>query len=120
MNRSLAATKKDVECDCPECQPEAEPVAPILLLSLGGMAIFFSFGLGLAAISGIRGFLYASAVLFAIGLASILIGYRMVKRNKQRKHEIMHAQLENAKCDHCGTQNKPGTKRCEWCGAPLK
>jgi hypothetical protein len=111
---------EDLQGECPECAPEPEPIAPILLMSLGGMLIFFSTGFGFAAISGLMFFVIAAAICFFAGLIMVLVGYRMNKKNKEEKHKMMHVKLGNAKCTYCGTQNKPDARRCESCGAPLK
>jgi hypothetical protein len=122
VNGHLAATsgKENTGHECPECVPEEEPVAPMLLMGLGGMLIFFSMGFGLAAISGLIGFLIASVILFVAGMTMVMVGYRMNKKFKEQKHRMMHVKLENAKCAYCGTQNEPGARRCEFCDAPLK
>ncbi|MCE5296881.1 MAG: zinc finger Ran-binding domain-containing protein [Euryarchaeota archaeon] len=105
---------------CPDCAPEEQPIAPIMLMAIGGMIAFFAFFLGLVGAIAVDGFLAPSAIAFVIAILMIVAGYMMNKKHSIMKHEIMHMKLEKAKCSYCGTQNEPDARKCDSCGAPLK
>jgi len=118
---------------CPERHAVADPRAPedpiarvreetslrsLLLLGLGGMVLFLSFGFFLPAVLAEPSLMWVSAVLFITG-ASLLMGAWFTKVRAGRLiiclEESMHV-----KCEYCGGINDRGQHRCAFCGAPLE
>lgn len=137
----MVGTRQCPECDtpvrlnrkrCPECNAVVNPRAPedpivqvkeassfktILLLSLASMALFFSFGFFLPAMLSEPGFIWVSAVLFAVGIA-LVIGALVIRiRTKRRIAVLLEAM--HVKCEYCGGVNDRDLHRCVFCGAPL-
>lgn len=105
---------------CPNCeQNEPEPVAPLLLLGLGGMLAFFSFAFWIVAMVAEPGMLYLALGLTLVGVGMMAIGWHLIRGRKAAIKKVQLKRLELAKCEYCGGQNKPGQIKCEFCGAPL-
>ena len=104
---------------CPDCAPEAEPVAPLLFLGLGGMLAFFSFAFWIVAFVAEPGFLWMALGMTLVGGAMMVAGWQMIRRRKAEKRMAHEAALQKAKCEYCGGQNRPNETKCQFCGAPL-
>jgi hypothetical protein len=105
--------------ECPDCQPEPEPVAPFLLLGLGGMLIFFSLAFWIVAFVAEPGMLFLALGMTIIGLVMMAFGWRILVKRKQERKSRHESAFVKAKCEYCGGQNQPGENKCQFCGAPL-
>jgi membrane protein required for beta-lactamase induction len=115
----MAVSAKAEPHACPDCEPEEQTIAPILLLSLGGMLLFFSIGFGIVWWVADQFFMWSTLVLLTIGGGMMLVGYRIFRQNaKARKQRHMN-DLARSKCSYCGGQNQENEQRCQFCGAPL-
>ncbi len=107
--------------DCPNCsRPEPEPVAPILLMGLGGMILFFGFFFAIPGALGETGFLWLALILCVVGGVMLLSGWALHSRHKKKLAMKMEEQMAKAKCEYCGSQNQAGEQKCDSCGAPLR
>ena len=108
-------------CECPNCvRPEPEPVAPILLMGLGGMMLFFGFFFAIPGSLGVTGFLWLALILCVIGGSMLLLGWVMHSRHKRKIAVKKEEQMTKARCEYCGSQNQVGEPKCCSCGAPLR
>lgn len=106
---------------CPNCSiPEAEPLAPILLMGLGGMLLFLAFGFGIPGALGVSGFLWLAAGLALVGSLMMFSGWGLHSRQKKKVEQVKYERMVKAKCDYCGSQNQVGGQKCDSCGAPLR
>jgi hypothetical protein len=107
--------------ECPNCgMPEQEPVAPILLMALGGMLLFFAFGFGIPGAMGVSGFLWLAIGLALVGSLMMFSGWGLHSRQKKKKEQVKEQRMAKAKCEYCGSQNQVGGQKCGSCGAPLR
>jgi membrane protein implicated in regulation of membrane protease activity len=99
-------------------KPEAE-AATIILASVGGMLGFF--GLFFALIAAIAEPGFWTVALGAILIAIILFLLSLLSRRRQLKdwRALQSQRKGRARCQYCGTQNEPASRKCESCGAPL-
>ncbi|HSV42539.1 MAG TPA: hypothetical protein VLH13_03910 [Methanomassiliicoccales archaeon] len=95
-------------------------MAPILLISLGGMLLFFSSFFGLIGFIAEPGFLIVALIVALISVAMVIIGIRIHRQHAREKKAHVEQAVKNARCEYCGTQNQRGDNRCDSCGAPLK
>jgi hypothetical protein len=100
--------------------PEQEPVAPILLMALGGMLLFFAFGFGIPGAMGVSGFLWLAIGLALVGSLMLFSGWGLHSRHKRKKERVREERVAKAKCEYCGSQNQEGGQKCDSCGAPLR
>ncbi len=117
---------------CPECHALVNPNAPedpmrkeqeegdmksIILVGLGGMALFFSFGFFLPAVLSEASFFWIAAPLFVVG-ASMMVAGALVRRRTKKRLEAMERDL-HVRCEYCGGTNHRADHRCTFCGAPI-
>lgn len=117
---------------CPECNTVVNPNAPedpirqvqesadfksIMMIGLGAMALFFSFGFFLPAMLAEDGFFWVAVPLFFVGIGLVLMS-RLVKYRTAKKVARMKIDL-HTKCDYCGGVNDIDIHQCTFCGAPL-
>jgi hypothetical protein len=107
--------------ECPNCvRPEPEPIAPLILMGLGGMLLFFAFGFGIPGALGVEGFLWLALGLALVGGAMLISGWALHARHKRKVAIKDEEEMAKAKCDYCGSQNQIGEQKCGSCGAPLR
>jgi ribosomal protein L37E len=117
---------------CPDCNALVNLNAPedpikkaredgemksLVLMGIGGMLLFFSFGFFLPAVLSEPGFLWVSAPLFLIG-ATLFAGAWFVRRRTSRRVTSMERDL-HVRCEYCGGTNHRNDHRCAFCGAPI-
>jgi hypothetical protein len=116
-----ALKRDDPNEACPNCNmPEEETLAPILLMGLGGMLLFFAFGFGIPGALGVSGFLWLAVGLALVGSLMVFSGWGLRSRQKKKKEQVREERMAKAKCDYCGSQNQVGGQKCDSCGAPLR
>ena len=118
--------------DCPGCGTLLNPNAPmdpikkvkedaefksILMWGLGGMALFFAFGLFLPVAMGHEGFFVVSAVLAGIGSFLFIGGY--IIRARAKKEVARLEEERHVRCKYCNGINDRDFHKCGFCGAPL-
>jgi predicted amidophosphoribosyltransferase len=137
----MAKTRTCPECEtpvrlnkryCPECHETVNPRAPedpiklvkdaaelksMMLLGLGGMALFFSFGFFLPAMLAESGFIWVSAGLFVVGMTMVMGAWAIKVRTRKRVAEM--EKERHVACEYCGGVNDLDLHRCTFCGAPL-
>ncbi len=108
-------------CECPNCvRPEPEPVAPILLMGLGGMMLFFGFFFAIPGALGVTGFLWLALILCVIGGTMLLFRLGPAFPTQEEVAVKKEEQMAKARCEYCGSQNQIGEQKCGSCGAPLR
>ena len=118
---SVPSNKTAEAHECPNCdRPDPEPVAPILLMGLGGMMLFFGFFFAIPGALGAPGFLWLALILCVVGGAMLLSGWGMHSRRKRKLAIKKDEQIAKARCEYCGSQNQVGEQKCFSCGAPLR
>jgi hypothetical protein len=107
--------------ECRNCaRPKPEPVAPLILMGLGGMLLFFAFGFGIPGALGVEGFLWLALVLAVVGGAMLISGWALYARHRREVAKNDEEEMAKAKCEYCGSQNQIGEQKCCSCGAPLR
>lgn len=85
----------------------------MLLFGLAFMIFFF------AIVPIILGLWIGAALMMAVGLVLVIVGYRMVKSNKAEIEERRQEASIRIKCRYCGSLNGQESDRCGSCGATL-
>lgn len=113
---------------CPKCGSKVDPdalvkpelsLAVIMLVSVGGLIMFFGLFFGLIGFIAEPGFLYAAAVICSVAAIMILLAYAGRRRQMKEWRAKEASSAISSKCTYCGLQNDKGLKRCISCGAPL-
>jgi hypothetical protein len=115
----MAMSRKAEQHTCPDCRPEEQTIAPILLVSLGGMLLFFSFFFGIVWWMADQFFMWPTLILLSIGGCMMLVGYRIFRQNAKARKQKHIDDMARSKCSYCGGQNNENEQRCQFCGAPL-
>jgi membrane protein required for beta-lactamase induction len=115
----MAVNSKAKPHSCPDCQPEEPTIAPILLLSIGGMLLFFDIFFGIVWWVAVPFFVWPTIVLLSIGGAMMMLGYRMFRQIAKARKQKHFDDMARSKCSYCGGQNNGNEQRCQFCGAPL-
>lgn len=85
----------------------------MLLFGLAFMMFFFA----LAPI--LLGLWIGAALMMAVGLVLVTIGYSMLKSNKKEIEKKQEEAAIKIKCRYCGMLNDQEANRCDSCGATL-
>lgn len=117
---------------CPDCNAIVNPNAPedpivmargegelirLVLMGVGGMLLFFSFGFFLPAVLSRWEFIWVAVPLFIIG-AALFVGSWIIKRRTAVRIKEMEIDL-HVRCQYCGGTNHRTDHRCVFCGAPI-
>ncbi len=61
---------------------------------------------------------YDLLILF-VGIALMVVRYPFARRSRRLTAVLLQRAEAMAACTYCGAENRPGSIRCESCGAPL-
>jgi len=92
----------------------------LLLAGLAGLLLFCAFRPGITAAVAEPAMWIVSLILVAVACLMLLARHIWMGRYKEERERRRSEALSQARCAYCGGQNAPGTKKCAFCGAPLR